>query len=80
MKRGNRPVPALTALLDALEQELLGGSADEVRDAMRDSGRARDAVCAEIRSLLNEAQVESDAGSAVVMPFAFNAGIRVDRN
>ncbi len=45
----------LQALLDALEAELLAASVEEVRDALRETGRARDAACREDRSVLNEA-------------------------
>jgi hypothetical protein len=58
----------LTALLDALERELLAAQADEVPDALRESGRARNIVCQEIRALLNEAIAESEDGSAATLP------------
>ena len=80
MKRANRPIPALTALLDALEQELLAASADEMRGSLSDSGRARDAICPEIRSVLNEAQIESDAGSGEVVPFILRTGSHLCRH
>ena len=58
----------LTALLDALERELLAAHADEVRDAWRETGRARNIVCLEVRALLNEAVAASEEGSAVTLP------------
>lgn len=63
----NRMAPStsgLTALLDALEQDLLAAPKDEVRDTLNGTGRVRDAACEEIRSLLNEALAASDDGSA----------------
>ena len=63
-RRGHSP-SGLTALLDALERDLLAAPVDEVRDALGETGRARDAACQEIRSLLNEAMVASESGSAM---------------
>jgi hypothetical protein len=51
---GHGPI-GLQALLDALEAELLAASVEEVRDALCETGRARDAACREVRSVLNEA-------------------------
>jgi hypothetical protein len=59
----------LTALLDAMERDLLAASVDEVRDALGETGRARDAACQEIRSLLNEAIIASEDVSAMTTPF-----------
>ena len=67
----NRMTPSaagLTALLDALEQDLLAAPKDEVREALSGVGRARDAACQEIRSLLNQALAASDDGSAATTP------------
>jgi hypothetical protein len=58
----------LTALLDALEAELLAAPTVEVRDILRLTGRARDAACNEVRSLLNEAKAATEEGSAAVNP------------
>jgi hypothetical protein len=58
----------LTALLDALERELLAAHSDEVRDALRGTGRTRDVACEGIRALLNEAIAASGNGSAVTPP------------
>jgi hypothetical protein len=68
MNRMGHAPSGLTALLDALERDLLAAPKDEVRDAMGETGRARDAACQEIRSLLNEAMAASDDGSAVTAP------------
>ncbi len=59
----------LTALLDALERDLLAASADEVRDALGETGRARDAASREVRALLNEAIIASEDVSAMTIPF-----------
>jgi hypothetical protein len=58
----------LTALLDALERELLAAHVDEVRDAWRAAGRARNIACQEVRTLLNEAIAASEDGSAATLP------------
>ena len=68
MTRMDYPQAKLTALLDALERELLAAQADEVPDALRESGRARNIVCQEIRALLNEAIAESEDGTAATLP------------
>jgi hypothetical protein len=62
------PQSGLTALLDALERELLFAPAKEVRNAWRETGRARNIVCEEIRALLNEAIAASEDGSAAPPP------------
>ncbi len=58
----------LTALLDALERELLAAHSDEVRDALRGTGRTRDVACQGIRAVLNEAIVASGTGFAATPP------------
>jgi hypothetical protein len=58
------PQSGLTALLDALERELLAAPADEVRDAWRETGQARNIACHEVRALLNEAIAASEDDSA----------------
>jgi hypothetical protein len=68
MIRPAHPSAALTALLDALEAELIAAPIEEVRDTLRLTGRARDAACQEVRSLLNEAKASTDAGSARTRP------------
>ena len=55
MRRPGHGPDGLQALLDAVEAELLAAPIEEVRDVLRETGRARDAVCREIRSVLNEA-------------------------
>jgi len=55
MTRIGYPRSALTALLDGLERELLSAHADEVRDALRETGRTHTIACLEVRALLNEA-------------------------
>jgi hypothetical protein len=66
--RRDHPQSRLTALLDALERELLATQADEVRHACRKAGRARDIACQEVRTLLNEAIAASEEGSAATLP------------
>jgi hypothetical protein len=68
MMRLAHPPAALTALLDALEAELLAAPPVEVRFSLRLTGRARDAACDEVRSLLDEAKAATDEGSAQVRP------------
>ena len=68
MTRPAHPRSALTALLDALEAELLTAPAEEVGDALRATGRERNAACQEVRSLLNEAKAATEEGSARTRP------------
>ena len=58
----------LTALLDALEAELLAAPPVEVRFSLGLTGRAGDAACDEVRSLLNEAKAATEESSARVRP------------
>ena len=62
------PQSGLTALLDALERELLAAPADEVRDAWRKRGRERNIARQEVRAFLNEAIAASEEGSAEPLP------------
>jgi hypothetical protein len=62
------PQSGLTALLDAWEQELLAAHAVEVRNALRETGRARNIAGREIRALLNEAIAASEEGSTATLP------------
>jgi hypothetical protein len=75
MTRINYPQSGLTALLDALERELLAAPAEEVRDAWRETGRARNIVCEEVRALLNKAIAASEDGSAAAPPPDTCAGL-----
>ena len=59
----------LAALLDALEQDLLAAPEDEVEDAQRATGRARNTACQEVRSLLDEAVAAGEDGPAPMAPF-----------
>jgi hypothetical protein len=68
MIRPAHPPAALTALLDALEAELLAAHTVELRHALSLTGRARDAACQEVRSLLNEAKAATEEGSARTRP------------
>jgi hypothetical protein len=69
MTRPAHPLTALTALLDALEEELLAAPAIEVRFSLRLTGRARDAACQEVRSLLNAASAATEEGSTRTRPY-----------
>jgi hypothetical protein len=75
MTRSGYPQSGLTALLDALERELLAAPADEVRGAWRESGRARNIACQEVRALLDEAVAASEDGSAPPPPPDTCAGL-----
>jgi hypothetical protein len=68
--------PELTALLDALERELLAAPAGEVRDTWRGNGRARSIACQEVRALLDEAIAAGEEdGPAATPPPDTCAGI-----
>jgi len=67
--------PEPTALLDALERELLAAPAGEVRDAWRGTGRARSIACQEVRALLDDAIAASKEGDAATPPPDTGAGI-----
>jgi hypothetical protein len=75
MTRMGYPQSELTALLDALEGELLAAQADEVRDAWRESGRTGNIACQEVRALLDEAIAASEGGSAATLPPDTCAGL-----
>jgi hypothetical protein len=75
MTRTDYPQSGLTALLDALERELLAAPADEVRSAWRESGRARNIARQEVRALLDEAIAVSEDGSAEPSPSDTCAGL-----
>ncbi len=68
MTRIRDPQSGLTALLDALERELLGAPAREVRTALREAARARKIAGQEVRALLNEATAASEEGSTATLP------------
>jgi len=79
MIRIGYPQSELTALLDALERELLAAQADEVRAALRETGRARNIACQEVRAMLNEAIAASEEGSAATPPPDACARTELDR-
>jgi hypothetical protein len=60
MTRTRYPQSGLASLLDALERELLAAPVDEVREAWRRTGRARNIARQEIRALLNAATASSE--------------------
>ncbi len=54
--KGHRSLPAaLEALLDAMEADLLAAPAEDVRDALCETGQSKDGAYREIRSVLDEA-------------------------
>jgi hypothetical protein len=59
------PQSGLAVLLDALERELLAAPIDEVREAWRGTGRARNIARQEIRALLNAAIAASEDSPAL---------------
>jgi hypothetical protein len=65
MTRTRYPQSGLAALLDALEQELLAAPVDEVCEAWRGTGRARNIARQEISALLNAAIAASEDSSAL---------------
>jgi hypothetical protein len=75
MTRIHQPQSGLTKLLDALERELLAAGADELRDALRETGRARSIACQEIRVVLNEAIAASEDDPAATLPPDTCAGL-----
>jgi hypothetical protein len=69
------PQSLLTALLDALERELLAAQTDEVRDAWRGTGRARNIARREVRTLVTEAIAASEEGSVAPLPLDTSTGL-----
>ena len=67
MTRTRYPQSGLAALLDALERELLAAPADEVGNVWRETGRAREIACQEVRTLLNEAIAASEEGPCATL-------------
>ena len=56
-----RPLPsALEALLDSLEADLVAASAEEMQDAVRETGRSKDSACREVQSVVDGAVVASE--------------------
>ena len=60
---------ALTDLLDALESDLFGASAEEVRAALSETGRARESAVRELRSLLRDAEADGHDRCPIPRPF-----------
>jgi hypothetical protein len=70
MNRRMHHLPSgLRALLDALERDLLAAPTDEVREVLRETGRAPETAREEVRALLNEAIIASEDVSPVTVPF-----------
>jgi hypothetical protein len=55
---------AVTRLLDAMEADLLTATAEELHDALRETGRDPDGACQEIRAVL-EAALEREDGPSL---------------
>ena len=75
MTRMRYPQSGLTALLDALERELLAAPADEVRYAWRGVGQARSIASEQVRMLLDEAIAASEDGSGAMPSLDTCAGL-----
>ena len=58
----------LAVLLDALEAELLAAPAADIGEALRDTARARDVLCREVRGLVNKAMTAVEDSPAAAMP------------
>jgi hypothetical protein len=71
---------ALAALLDALEADLLGASPEEMRAALRETGRARESAVGEIRSLLRDAEAEGHNRGPLVLPSDERDGMGTQRH
>lgn len=60
--KGHQSLPAaLEALLDAMEADLLAAPAEDVRDALCETGRSKDGAYRETQLVLDEAY-EADEG------------------
>lgn len=59
---------ALTALLDALESDLLGAPKEDVKAALRETGRAKEGAVREIKSLLHDAEGDGDDQYPLSLP------------
>ena len=70
---------SLHALLDALEADLLGAPPEEVRAALRETGRARESAV-RVRSLLREAEAESHDPRPLASPSDERNGMGVQRH
>ncbi len=73
MRRAPYRSSDLTALLDALEQDLLDAPAAELRDAQRATGRGWETSCQEVKSLLNEAVAATADDVAATTPISTEA-------
>ncbi len=63
-------------MLDALERDLFAAPTNELRDTLRETGRARQAACQEVRALLNDAISAVENNST--MTISFNHGTNND--
>ncbi len=71
---------ALAALLDALEADLLSASKEEMGAALRETGRAKEGAVREIRSLLRDAERDSDDRCLPALPSDEHDKMSTQRN
>jgi len=69
MKRHQSLRGALEALLDAMEADLLAAPAEDVRDALRETGPSKDGAYRELRSVLDEAFAADEGCTPTRTPF-----------
>ena len=75
-----RAPSALTALLDALEAELLGAPIAEVQAGLGETGRIREGVAREVRALLRDAEADGHDGGPHALPTDGRDGIGTQRH
>jgi hypothetical protein len=71
---------ALAGLLDALESDLLGASAEEVRAALSETGRAKESAVHELRSLLRDAEADGYDRCPLARPSDEHDGMDTQRH
>lgn len=70
----------LVELLDRLEAEILGASAEELHAALCETGRAREGALCELRSLLRAAEANEDDQNAGATPSEPASSLGVHRH
>ena len=71
---------ALATLLDALEADLLSAPKEEVQAALRETGRAKEGAVREVRSLLRDAEGDSDDRYPSAVPSDEHGGTSTQRH
>ncbi len=71
---------ALAALLDALEEDLLGAPREDVQAALRETGRAREGAAQEVRALLRDAEADGHDGRPLALPCGGQDGLGTRRH